>query len=267
MLCEILYDNDLSMRATRMLDAMIAAAPEVGVEPLVTPRWLKRTPLLMSYGLGHPQRRIWTEEHVRSGGRLIGWDLSYWARDDYMRCTVDHLHPWRLIRDMPPERWDSFGIPLREDADPNGPIVLIGMGRKSRAQFAMADRNWEKKALRDIQSAYPGRKIVYKPKRQEEGLVGCVTVNGPIEEALVGAALVVCRHSNVAVDACMAGVPVVCEDGAAKVLYGEDIRNPVNPSAAQRLRFLRNLAYWQWKPAEAVEAWKFLLEVCGLREE
>ena len=37
---------------------------------------------------------------------------------------------------------------------------------------------------------------------------------GTIADVLNGCSVVVCRHSNVAVDACIAGVPVECEGGA-----------------------------------------------------
>lgn len=258
--CEILY-HDISTRATKMFDALIEAAPKAGINPIVTDKWSKKHNLLMSYGLGHPQRKLWTEAHVKAGGRLIGWDLAYWDRDNAMRCTVDHLHPWRLMRDMPGDRWAVANIPLREDANESGHIVLVGMGRKSRAQFAMQDRAWEKAALKSIQSIYPDREIVYKPKRPEDGMKGCRTMNGPITEALKGASLVVCRHSNVAVDSCIAGIPVVCEDGAAAALYGADLSKPFNPSREERMRFLQNLAYWQYRPEESVQAWLFLIKV------
>jgi hypothetical protein len=258
--CEILF-HDIPARATRMFDALIQAASEAGINPIVTDRWSKKTDLLMSYGLGHPQRRLWTEAHVAAGGRLIGWDLSYWDRDNAMRCTVDHLHPWRLIRDMPGERWKVANIPLRDDGNPSGHIVLVGMGRKSRAQFAMQDRAWEKSALASIRKIYPQKEIVYKPKRPEDAIKGCRTMDGPIQDALLGASLVVCRHSNVAVDSCIAGVPVVCEDGAAAALYGSDLANPTVPDRESRLRFLRNLAWWQYRPDEAALAWKFLTGV------
>jgi len=258
---EILYPEDFSMRAARMFNALIACAPQAGIEAIVTKRWEKKAEVLMSYGLGHPKRRLSTEAHVKAGGRLIGWDLAYWDRENSMRCTVDHLHPWRLIKDMPPDRFSKSGINMRDDHDPDGPIVLVGMGRKSRAQFAMQDRAWERQALKGIKAIYPGKQIIYKPKVPEDGLPGCKTMNGPIEEALKGAFFVVCRHSNVAVDACIAGVPVVCEDGAAKVLYGNDLSHPVSPSVAAREQFLQNLAYWQWMPSEAVSAWSFLRSV------
>ena len=260
--CEVILSADVSQRATKTLKAMIEAAPKLGIKMYVNEKWRRQSNWLMSYGLGHPIRRKWTEAHVANGGRLIGWDLGYWDRDNAMRVTVDNLHPWRLITDMPKGRWEQANIALREDADPEGPILLVGMGRKSRAQFAMQDRAWEREALKAIRMVYPDRKIHYRPKVPEDAIPGTVSVGGcPIQEAIQGCSLVVCRHSNVAVDACIAGVPVVCEDGAARAIYRPELAMPINPTAQTRLRFLQNLAWWQWTPNEAIQTWKFLTKI------
>lgn len=258
--CEVLLPK-IGRRGTAIMRAMVDAAPQVGVRCIVTDTYRKAAPLLMSYGLGHPERKGWTETHVAEGGRLIGWDMGYWNRDIAMRVTVDAGHPTALP-DMPADRWESAGIALRNDFDPSGPVVLVGMGRKSRAQFEMVGQEWETQALDRIRLAYPGRTVIYRPKKPER-LAGCPSADGPIEDVLRGASLVVCRHSNVAVDACIAGVPVVCEDGAAALLYGSDLAQPVTPDKASRRQFLQNLAWWQWTPPEAVQAWRFLLKVCA----
>jgi len=241
-----------------MLAALIEAAPAAGVRCFVSQSPQGKAKVLMSYGLGHPIRRAWTLAHVKKGGRLIGWDLGYWDRDvsgkAHMRLTIDDDHPHRWIGPMPPERWDSAGIPLREDANPNGPILLCGMGKKQRDLRGYRVHGWELAALKRTRKAYPGREIIYRPKRPEMGLPGCRTSKGLIHEALRGTSLVVCAHSNVAVDACIAGIPVVCEDGAAYALYRD---NPA-PTREQRLEFLRSLAWWQWNATEAVEAWTFI---------
>lgn len=241
---------------------MIDAAPKVGVRCIVTDHYSKAAPLLMSYGLGHPERRVHTEAHVARGGRLIGWDLGYWNREVSMRVTVDSGHP-RNLPDMPGDRWDAAGIDLRDDFDPTGPVVIVGIGRKSRSQFGFDGQEWEVRTLHNIRRAHPNSDVIYRPKKHPETLESCKSAEGPIADVLRGASLVVCRHSNVAVDACIAGIPVVCEDGAAVALYGSDLSNPVHPDREQRRQFLNNLAWWQYTPAEAVQAWRFLLTVCG----
>src|SRR5207247_6184250 len=120
---------------------------------------------------------------------------------------------------------------------------------------------WERAALLRIRRVYPVRPIIYRPKNEDGTILpGTRKMAGmPIEQVLRRASLVMCRHSNVAVDACIAGVPAVCEDGAASWLYNNDLENPTNPTYEQRLRFLRNLAWWQWRPTEAAQCWQFLL--------
>lgn len=249
-------------RGARMLQAMIEAAP---IKLKIRKTYQGDCDILMVYGTGHPVRRPWQLAHLARGGRLIGWDLGYWNREAEgtfsMRATIDADHPHRLIRPEPPERWKAAGIKLREDGNPNGPIVVVGMGPKSNRAHSIRPLAWELRAAQAAQVAYPGRTVVFKPKRPSDGaLPGFRTVSGPIHEVLKGASLVICRHSNVAVDACIAGVPVVCEDGAAVALYGQGrIASPATVSAAQRLAFLESLAWWQWRPTEAGDAWKYLL--------
>ena len=258
MRCEVLLDPaGLANRGRKMLSAMIEAAPAAGVEVIVSQRWRNAAPVLMSYGLGHMVRRQWTREHVRNGGRLIGWDLGYWDRDVplhfKMRLTLDEDHPHRWIVPESPER--LTGVTLRDDYGPDGHIVLVGLGRKQRRHMEVAGQEWELKTLRRLRERFPVRSIVYRPKRPETGLPGCQSDMRPIEDVLRGASLVVCGHSNVSVDACIAGVPVECTDGAALALY----RDNANPSREQRLAFLQSLAWWQWSPAEAAQAWRFIM--------
>lgn len=261
MRCEILIDPGMFPRGARMLDAMIAATP---IEIKIRKVYKGDCEILMVYGMGHPVRMPWQREHLKAGGRLIGWDLGYWNRDvknPYMRCTIDTDHPQRMLRPEDPDRWLSTGIKLREDARAKGPVMVIGMGPKSLIAHGLRLLAWEQDAVAKVRAAYPGKSVIYRPKRMQDALMpGEKSIHGPIEDALRGMSLVVCRHSNVAVDACIAGVPVVCEDGAAAALYGTDIANPRIVSVQQRLEFLQNLAYWNWKPSEAANAWTYLLD-------
>ncbi|UHQ21893.1 hypothetical protein LVB77_14585 [Lysobacter sp. 5GHs7-4] len=259
MRCELLLsDEAMADRGRKMLEAMAAAAPAAGIDLVVSKKWSRAAPVLMTYGLGHPARREWTRKHVAAGGRLIGWDLGYWDRDTplrfHMRLTLDAEHPHRWIQPEPAERFDASGIVLREDADPSGPIVLCGLGAKQRKHKGYTGQAWELRTLARLRKRFGRGRIVYRPKRPEQGLPGCPVWNGQLEDVLRGAALLVCSHSNTAVDACIAGVPVECEDGAALALY---CGNPY-PSREQRLEFLRSLAWWQWKPTEAAAAWAFI---------
>lgn len=261
MRCEVLTDPGMASRGDKMLRAMIKRAP---IEVRVREHYVGDCDLLMVYGSGHPGRRPWIEQHARSGRHWIAWDLGYWKhREDgtcRMRVTIDADHPQAWLRPEPPERWDAEGIALREDANPGGPIVIVGQGKKSARAQGAVPLFWERAVLRDVRAAHPGRPIAFRPKRlTDPRLQVRPLLQDDIADALRGASLVVCRHSNVAIDACIAGVPVVCFDGAAAALYGADIANPRHVTPEQRLAFLRSVAWWQWKPEEAAEAWTYLL--------
>ena len=58
-----------------------------------------------------------------------------------MRLTIDDDHPHRFVRDEAPERWEAAGIALRENYNPDGPVVLVGLGKKQRALMGAGRRN------------------------------------------------------------------------------------------------------------------------------
>lgn len=258
--CEVLICPQTSSRGTAMLKAMVSSAASAGVRVLVGDQYSGRSNWLMTYGLGHPTRRLWTDAHLKAGGRLIGWDLGYWDREVAMRLTIDRDHPQHLIRQMDGSRFAADRIQLRDDYDPRGPIILAALGRKTRLILNDADRSWERSTLEALRSIYPNKTILYRAKRQES-FPPLKSINGDIEKVLQGASLVVCKHSNVAIDACIAGIPVVCSDGIASALYGNDLKNVTKPDLATRLQFLRNVAWWQWRPTEAAQAWKHIISI------
>lgn len=261
--CEIILPSGMRKRQRTMLDAMVGAASRAGVQAAPVAAYTGCAPVVMTWGLGHPGRRAALLQHVRQGGHVVGWDLGYWHRDDHYRLTMDNDHPRELLRDMPGGRFDAAGIALRQDYAADGPIILVGLGEKSRKVLGHEGQQWEERMYYALRTAYPRTRILYRPKRPETfGL--CEVVQGEIADVLRGASLVACNHSNVAIDACIAGIPVVCNDGAAAALYGNDVTNPLHATHAQRLAFLRRLAWWQWSPNEAMQAWAFVKQItCG----
>lgn len=259
--CEVLIPVELRARQRHMLEAMLQASALSGIIAWRKPVYSASSKLLMTWGMGHCGRRSAINSHLRAGGHVIGWDLGYWDRKHQFRLTVDRDHP--QMRDMPADRFHNSSIKLRDDADESGPIMLVGLGRKSRAALGYSGMEWEQKMFQRIRSAYPSARIIYRPKKPEP-FSYCAHVEGEIEQALSGCSMVVCRHSNVAVDACIAGIPVVCEDGAAASLYSSDLQNPVKPDRSARQSFLQNLAWWQWQPTEAIQAWNFIKQtICA----
>jgi len=252
---EILTDSPMAQRGKRIMQAMREAIPE----SLVTREYRGKDEILILYGAGLAQRQHAMRTHLKRGGRVVCWDLGYWDRETAMRLSIDGMHPkpeHLALSDGPSRRpWK-----LRADANPDGPALLIGLGDKSAELLGFRMHEWERKAAARIRAKYPSRQIFWRPKgRAPYQLDGMPMRYGmPIEDALRGCSLVVCRHSNVAIDACVAGIPVECEGGAAGALYAGNIA----PDEKSRLEFLSRLSYWNWKPDEAAQAWRFIRRVC-----
>lgn len=254
---ELLITQNASDTALAMLKAMRTALISDGMSVEVTQKYRGLRDLLMLHGVGAPDRNAARNAHVASGRRVIMWDMGYFGRKKtvgYLRCSIDRDHPQAWFDRTPADagRWQALRIALRDDARPDGPVILVGLGRKSRSYLRADD--WEAARFDQLRSRFPGREIIYRPKPGNPWpALKCKTdATTPIEALLIGASLVSCRHSNVACDAAVAGVPFECDDGAAVWLQ------PKPYTTENRTDFLHRLAHWQYRPDEAANAWHFL---------
>jgi len=255
---ELLIDPPLISRAAEWLAGLAAANPAAKV----TPAYRGKHRLLVLYGAGLPIRMRAMREHIARGVRVATWDLGYWSRTETMRLSIDAMHP----KPEHLEACDSLTPRARpklaagSSFGQGGPILLIGLGPKSCIALGLEPYEWERKKAAELRARFPGREILHRPKpgQPHERIEGTrFAASSPIEEAIRGCSLVVCRHSNVAIDACVAGVPVECEDGAAFALY----RNGTSPGEDERREFLARLAWWNWARHEAEGAWRFMEEM------
>lgn len=249
-----------------MGQALLAAARTVGIEAAQPHKdvYGGRHRILMIYGIGDPRMAEARTRHIAAGGVVVLWDIGYFHRKlmtkEYMRVSINTDHPPAIMELAPdvPSRWNQLGLELTDDHDPGGPIVLVGLGWKSRAYLGVEGIGWEERKYRELRERFPGRKIVHRPKpnpRYPFPNLGCaVREGGKIDDVIRGASLVICRHSNVTVDAVRMGVPFECQDGAARYLVGKPY------TRENRLAFLRRLAWWQWKPSEALNALSFVTD-------
>jgi hypothetical protein len=255
---EILADWPLlNAKATRMLRELIAAAPVGSTE---VAQYTGQRRCLMLYGAGSPARLPLVRRHLKMGGRVAMWDLGYWDRPEGLRLSIDAMHPTPAQLAATPAV-GRRGFELREDANPAGPVLLVGLGPKSVYAYGLGrPLEWETAKLADLRQRFPGRQVVWRPKGDRAVPLQDLPLRHamPIDEALRGCSLVVCRHSNVAVDACIAGVPVECDDGAAAALY----RGNPAPKREQRQDFLSRLSWWNWTRFEAADAWSWIGKAC-----
>lgn len=242
--CEIVITEDTSERGKRMLYALKKAAPS-DMRVVCNPWYAGNCDWLMLFGVGEERRlRMW-EKHREKGRRAICWDLAYWNRDSYLRVSVDYQHPHPWIYRMPVIEGRSHPYALRDDYDPNGPILFAGMGQKSHRQLG---GDWDLLTLNALENCGREVRVRLKPVRDKHKLLT------PIEEALRGCSKVITHHSNVAVDGIVAGIPHEVIDGAALAL--KPTRDPL-----KRRDFLDRLGSWQWHWEEAPQIWEFLRSV------
>lgn len=236
------------------MEYLAGSASAHGIDARVMRRYEPRSgSVLVLYGLGGRDRL----PHAQTHGRYVALDAGYWDRktsDRRYRVSIDGFHcPDRIMRGEFPgaQRWRESGLAITSRSHPDGDIVLVGNGPKSGAVGATG---WAAEKSREIRKAFPKRRIVYRPKRHFiEPHIECdgVAREETIEKVLELASLVVCRHSNVAVDACRMGIPVVCEDGAGAAIYPATLEDAGNqPNEATRIEFLQRLAWWQWSESE-----------------
>lgn len=248
---DVLCNSHTNRKAWPLLEALQRGAVAAGFDArLVDHHEVRPKSWLLVYGLGGMDRVQYINR-----GRLVAFDLAYWDRKGpgrKYRVSINGLHcPERILRgSVSVSRWKLSGLDVAPDRPSDGPILLVGNGPKSAAVGASG---WSEAMSRRLRAMFPGRPIWYRPKpgrTPEPAQCDAVRTEEPIDLVLAEVGLVVCRHSNVAVDACRMGVPVACEDGAAACIYPTIDRWQEQPSFAQRQEFLKHLAWWQWTPAE-----------------
>lgn len=263
---ELVHFQPENPRATEMFRALIGAATGAGVDVIESTEPTGSAPWLMLWGPGAPARRDAITSHVAQGGRAICFDLAYWHRDRKVRVSFDAPHPPAFVMrcEWPSDRLIDDGLQVTNEWNPDGPVVMAGLGGKARVQYgASVVDEWEADMMRLCAAKWPKR-IIYRPKKADSPVPGWASYvdRGPaIEDVLRGASLVITWHSNVAVDAIRMGIPVVCRDGAAASVCRSTIDDRPLPLAIDvRTRFLSNLAWFQWAPSEAAACWRFVQE-------
>ena len=226
---------------------------------------------LFMWGPGGDTQRVYAKDHKSVGGLIAFFDLGYFGRSSSpsagsIRLTFNEPHPQRFAHLAPTDIWRyrKEQIVIEDVMDPNGSVVVCGLGRKSRQLYGYRGMEWEHKVVERIRKHYPDREIVYRPKpKHQETIAGTRHgAQGTIRDQLVGASLVVVHHSNVGVDAAILGVPCICCDGIAANFWPNSWGNElVVPSLRAREKFLVQVSWFNWYIQEVSALIKFIEEV------
>ena len=216
--------------------------------------------LCIAYGWAHPDL---FEQYRIAGGQAMYVDLGWWDRKPpydvlggYHKVVVDAREPTAYFRrGFPADRFARTGLTIAPWRATGGPILLAGMSEKSARTRGLGPQQWETGMVAILREICPQRHVRYRPKPSWDG---ATPINGSIyslptqglEAALRDCWAVVTHHSNVSVDALLAGIPIHCEGGVA-IEASTRLVDLESPNLdCDREGLLADIAYCQWSRAE-----------------
>lgn len=211
-------------------------------------------------------------EDYRAAGRPVVYiDLGYWGRvknDGHHKVVVNGRHPTDYFqkRKHDDKRAKALGIEVQPWRKQGDHILLAGMGAKASVIAEhMVFESFERAAIAQLRQ-HTARPIFYRPKpscRESGEIDGTVfsPPTQPLTDVLRNCHAVVTHHSNVAVEALVAGVPAFCMHGVAAPLSMQDysqIERPLFPEG--REQWVNDVAYtqWTWSEMAAGLPWRHL---------
>lgn len=271
----VLYCSSRHPRAEDIAKAMAEGFRRHNVPFMTRPVWRGQVEgdIAIAYGWAH--ETVFTA-YKAAGAHYAYWDLGYWnrhpdggkrggAREGHHRLAVDS---WDTADTMgcgyPGDRLQATPVQLQPILPASrlairNTILVAGMSEKGAKTHGYAYRQWEGQIMSDIHALIvsSGLRVEFrdKPPRKSPKPVE------PIAAVLQRCCLVVSHHSNVAVDALIAGVPSWCRKGVGTLWSAasleEAVRRSVPVSSQARQQYLQDIAYAQWTPAEmrSGEAW------------
>ncbi len=265
--------HEKTHRAHVLAAAMAAGIAQAGDVPTLAETWdgSASYDAVVAYGW-----RYWQPcfaAYAAAGKPYVFIDGGYWGREKsaevetaFHKVTVNCRHPFVRL-DLPEDRFARFGLEVAPWRAGGNHILLAGMSAKNAADMRVQPEHWERGIVSRLRKL-TGRPIVYRPKPTWPGANRTLAdrfspPSEPLADVLRDCHAVVTHHSNVGVDALLAGVPIFTEDGAARPFSTENleaIETPARPDG--RERFMAGLAYCQWSLAEMRSGvcWKFVRE-------
>jgi len=261
------------MMISRAMAEGIARCGDVPVVRRSTDYEQPNTDVAIFYGLAVGLGRI-LQDYRQSGRKAVYCDLGYWTRrirsrhDGYHKLAVNDRHPtdYFMRKDHTTERFERHGVPILPYRAMGRHILVAGMSAKAALAEQLKPNDWEERTIARLREL-TNRPIIYRPK---PNWTGASHISGstmdrdtPLPVALRNCHAVVTHHSNVAIDALLAGVPVFCEKGAASILSSGDLSRINRPRLMPgRGRWAANLAWCQWNVREIKEglAYQYLID-------
>lgn len=274
----VIYQIPGHARSTAVCKAMARGVRAAGDLVSVVPATRAGSPshdVAIFYGLAGRLKNVLREYGESRKRHAVYIDLGYWGRKaggrflGYHKVAVDSRHPTDYFQRVahPGDRAAALGLKVEPWREKGEHILVAGMGPKGAAAEGFFPGQWEARTIAMLRK-HTKRPIIYRPKpnyriaRPIPGAEFDAPADGvPLADRLRNAHAVVVNHSNVAVEALLAGVPVFAAKGAASVMGLSDlsrIEEPIFPDG--REQWMADLAYTQFNVKEmgAGVAWRHL---------
>lgn len=269
-----IYHIGAHRRSTLIANAMAKGAKEVGDHCTLMRADLFREPtheIACFYGFDAQMQKIF-HAYRAYGLPVVYVDLGYFGRleggkwSGYHKVSVNGRHPTSYFQKKThgPDRFSHFRL--------NFPrwrfgrhILVCGTSDKGALVDGFRPQEWENRTIQKLKKL-TSRQIIYRPKPSWS----CATpIPGSqfamskedVSRWLVNCHAVVSHHSNVCVDAFLAGVPNFCEDGVGLPLSHSDLSLIEDARRdGNRQQWAQDVAYCQFSVKEMEEgvAWRVL---------
>lgn len=220
-----------------------------------TPSDVERCDVACVLGL-HGTKHI-KAAYEQAGIPVLLLDLGYFRRDlGFFQLGIGGLN------DIFPgackgDRAEAIGLVARDSAaTPGGPIVLMGQLANDQAHGISDMGAWATKTA-DTLTRLHKLPVVWRPHPQQVFQIPGVSRfddprEVPIARSLQGASAVATHNSTAALEAMVAGIPVLCDAGASYAAFSGRLETPGIPAHdKERVQaFLNRVAYSQWLPTE-----------------
>lgn len=209
---------------------------------------------------GYGWKPVMREAHQRWPDKVLHCDLGFWSRSadlktGYLKLAFGGRWSPVVDREYDGARLAAHKVRIEPSRAPGKRVLVCGMSAKAAGTWDLRPQEWEERAVKALRRA--GAEVIYRPKQTWYAAIRIhgsdFDRTGTIEQAMRRVDAVVSHHSNCAIDALAAGLPIYVETGIAKTLSVpaiEDVVGAEAPSIEARTAFLRQLAWHQWRLEE-----------------
>lgn len=193
--------------------------------------------------------------------KILHVDAGFWRRDHYNKLALGGRWSELTNRKFGSGRFTPHAVMVYPNRAPGKTILVCGMSAKAARSWGLEPEQWEHEAVSRLRAV--GAKVIYRPKptwpdaRPIQNSIFDRSLG--IDQTLRQVYGVVSHHSNAAIDAIAAGLPIYVEVGISKSLSVptlEDVVGATAPDIETRQHFLREIAWHQWTLAELEQgAW------------